>query len=62
VANKLFQLQQFLQNPGQSPDIVLTASLKWKHPFGFARNKFTITALDTINKAAYWTINGRKFM
>ena len=60
VANKLFQLQQFSQNPGQSPDIVLTASLKWKHPFGFARNKFTLTDLDTINKAAYWDYQREK--
>jgi predicted RecB family nuclease len=54
VANKLLQLQQLSQNPEQSPDIVFTASLKWKHPFGFKRNKFALTDLDTINKAAYW--------
>jgi hypothetical protein len=54
VANKLLQLQQLSQNPDESPDIVLTASLKWKHPFGFKRNKFALTDLDTINKAAYW--------
>ena len=60
VANKLLQLQQFSQNPGQSPDFVLTASLKWKHPFGFTRSKFTLTALDTINKAAYWDYQREK--
>jgi hypothetical protein len=53
VANKLLQLQQLSQNPEQSPDIVFTASLKWKHPFGFKRNKFALIDLDTINKAAY---------
>jgi hypothetical protein len=41
VANKL-QLQQLSQNPNQLPDIILTASLKWKHPFGFERNKFAL--------------------
>ena len=54
VANKLFQLQRLSQNSEESPDIVFTASLKWKHPFGFKRNKFALTDLDTINKAAYW--------
>jgi predicted RecB family nuclease len=54
VANKMLQLQQVSQNPEQSPDIVFTASLKWKHPFGFKHNKFALTNLDTINKAAYW--------
>jgi Transposase IS66 family/RNase_H superfamily len=54
VANKLLQLQRLSQNPEESPDIVFTASLKWKHPFGFKRNKFALTDLDTINKAAYW--------
>ena len=53
VANKLLQLQQLSQNPERSPDIVFTASLKWKHPFGFKRNKFALIDLDTINKAAY---------
>jgi len=54
VANKLLQLQELSQNPEQSPEIVFTASLKWKHPFGFKRNKFALIDLDTINKAAYW--------
>jgi hypothetical protein len=54
VANKLLQLQRLSQNSEESPDIVFTASLKWKHPFGFKRNKFALTDLDTINKAAYW--------
>ena len=54
VANKLLQLQRLAQNPEQPPDIVFTASLKWKHPFGFKRNKFALTDFDTINKAAYW--------
>ncbi len=54
VANKLLQLQELSQNPEQSREIVFTASLKWQHPFGFKRNKFALTDLDTINKAAYW--------
>jgi predicted RecB family nuclease len=54
VANKLLQLQQLSEDPDQSPEVVFTASLKWKHPFGFKRNTFVLPNLDTINKAAYW--------
>ena len=54
VAKKLIQLQQLSQNLDQSPDVVFTASLKWKYPFGFKDNRFALTDLDAINKAAYW--------
>jgi hypothetical protein len=60
VANKLLHLQQLSENPGQSPEVVFTASLKWKHPFGFKRNTFALPDLDTINKAAYWDYQGEK--
>jgi predicted RecB family nuclease len=60
VANKLLQLQQLSENPGQSPEVVFTASLKWKHPFGFKRNTFALPDLDTINKAAYWDYQREK--
>ena len=35
VAKRLLQLQQFSENPDQSPEVVFTASLKWKHPIWF---------------------------
>jgi predicted RecB family nuclease len=54
VAKKLLQLQQLSENPDQSSDVIFTASLKCKHPFGFKRNTFALPDLDTINKAAYW--------
>jgi predicted RecB family nuclease len=53
VTNKMLRLQRLSQNPEESPDIFFTTSLKWSHP-GFKHNKFALTDLDTINKAAYW--------
>src|ERR1700680_388816 len=32
---------------------LITAKLRWEHPYGFKRNTFAIPELDTINNAAY---------
>ena len=60
VAKRLVQLQQLPESPDQSSEVVFTASLKWKHPFGFKRNTFALPDLDTINKAAYWDYQREK--
>ena len=60
VAKRLVQLQQLSENPDQSSEIVFTASLKPKHPFGFKRNTFALPELETLNKAAYWDYQREK--
>jgi predicted RecB family nuclease len=56
ISNCLLELRRASFQKGDPPsdDVVNTAQLKWKHPYGFKRNTFAFPELDVINNAAYW--------
>ena len=35
-------------------DVIRTSDMKWESPYGFKRNEFVFSEMETINKAAYW--------